>query len=228
MSDLELAGEQGGELHGPSVGLVIGTVSNVNDPEQRGRVKVVFPTISSTVESNWARVLTPGAGARHGVHWPFMIGDEVVVGFLDGHPELPVVVGALFSRSHPEPVPTGKIAAHRVLRSASGHVLRLDDTLGAEKVELITARPENALTLSASEGAVTITAATRVEIRVGADIVLTMQNGEVSLTCRRLAVTCAAEASLTSTTVDVDARATISMTGAAGINLNNGSLEVRL
>ena len=59
----------GGNGAGPKRGwgsLVIGLVTNCDDPEQRGRVKVKFPTLSDNDESAWARVCSPGAGPDRG------------------------------------------------------------------------------------------------------------------------------------------------------------------
>lgn len=234
MSELDLdLDDDGGDRRGPFGGLVIGTVSNVDDPDRLGRVKVVFPTVSSAVESAWARVLSPAAGAAdddapaaHGLYWPYRPGDEVVVGFLGGHAELPVILGALWSKKRPAPVPSDRLAAHRVLQSASGHVLRFDDTRGAEQIELVSAAPDNALRLSAVDGAVTIRAAKCVEIRVGADITLTLKDGEVTLTCKQLRVQCADEVALAGASVSVDADESVTVNGGGGINLNNGAFEV--
>ena len=43
-------------------GVVIGVVTNNQDPDELNRVKVRFPWLSDEDESHWARVLTPMAG----------------------------------------------------------------------------------------------------------------------------------------------------------------------
>lgn len=234
MSGLDLLDDDDGEApRGPFGGLVIGTVCNVRDPDQLGRVKVVFPTISSAVESHWARVLSPAAGARaddaaaaHGLYWPYEVGDEVVVGFLGGQMELPIIVGALWSKKRPAPVPKDSLAAHRVLQSARGHVLRFDDTAGAEKIEIVAAGAENALSLATADGAVTITAAKCVEIKVGADIKLTLREGQVTLSCKNLVIKDADDVAIASGSIGIEADQSLTLSGGSGINLNDGALEV--
>ena len=51
-------------------GLVIGLVTNIQDPESLGRVRVQFPTLGDSIEGIWARVALPGAGpdAGHVLH----------------------------------------------------------------------------------------------------------------------------------------------------------------
>ena len=61
-------------------GLVIGIVTDNNDPDNVGRVKVKFPWLGDDVESWWARIAAPGAGPDYGVVWVPQVNDEVLVG----------------------------------------------------------------------------------------------------------------------------------------------------
>ena len=84
-------------------GLVVGIVTNNDDPEKLGRVRVQFPTLSATDESAWARVATPGGGPSRGMQWIPEVDDEVLVGFeLDDHAR-PVVLGGLWNRKDVPP-----------------------------------------------------------------------------------------------------------------------------
>jgi uncharacterized protein involved in type VI secretion and phage assembly len=76
-------------------GLVIGLVTNIQDPESLGRVRVQFPTLGDNIEGIWARVALPGAGPDAGLSFMPQIDDEVVVGFEHGDTRRPVVLGAL-------------------------------------------------------------------------------------------------------------------------------------
>jgi uncharacterized protein involved in type VI secretion and phage assembly len=76
-------------------GLVIGLVTNIQDPESLGRVRVKFPTLGDSIEGIWARVALPGAGPDAGLSFVPQIDDEVVVGFEHGDTRRPVVLGAL-------------------------------------------------------------------------------------------------------------------------------------
>jgi uncharacterized protein involved in type VI secretion and phage assembly len=76
-------------------GLVIGLVTNIQDPESLGRVRIQFPTLGDNIEGIWARVALPGAGPDAGFSMLPQIDDEVVVGFEHGDTRRPVVLGAL-------------------------------------------------------------------------------------------------------------------------------------
>ena len=47
-----------------SASLVVGVVTNNNDPDQMGRVRVKYPSLSDSEESAWARIATPERGQR--------------------------------------------------------------------------------------------------------------------------------------------------------------------
>ena len=87
----------GGSGSAPSrfTGLVCGIVTNNNDPDKRGRVKVTMPWLSPDYESDWARVAHPGHGAAAGTWFTPETGDEVLVGFEFGDPRRPYVLGGL-------------------------------------------------------------------------------------------------------------------------------------
>jgi uncharacterized protein involved in type VI secretion and phage assembly len=78
--------------------LVIGTVSNNHDPQNLGRVRIKFPQLGDTIESGWARVLTPNAGKDgRGMFYMPQIDDEVVVAFEHGDTRRPLVLGSLYN-----------------------------------------------------------------------------------------------------------------------------------
>jgi len=50
-------------------GVVVGVVTNNQDPIGQGRVKVTFPWLSEEHESHWARVVAPMAGKDRGLYY---------------------------------------------------------------------------------------------------------------------------------------------------------------
>ena len=80
-----------------SSSLVVGVVTNNNDPEQMGRVRVKYPSLSDTEESAWARIATPSAGNARGLLMLPQANEEVIVGFEHGDARRPIVVGSVFN-----------------------------------------------------------------------------------------------------------------------------------
>jgi uncharacterized protein involved in type VI secretion and phage assembly len=110
-------------------GVVPAIVSNLEDPDQLGRMKVTFPWLAERAESHWARVAMAGAGNERGLVVLPEVGDEVLVAFDHGDPRRPYVVGGLYNGKDKLPVNPldgGKVVK-RLLVSRNGHRVELDD-----------------------------------------------------------------------------------------------------
>ncbi|KXX68960.1 phage baseplate assembly protein V [Flammeovirga sp. SJP92] len=95
-------------------GLQHGIVKQVQDSGDQHAtdqylVQVELPLLMQTDLSNdveplvWARLATFYAGESHGTLWLPELEDEVVVGFLGGHPDNPVILGSIFKNSDEHP-----------------------------------------------------------------------------------------------------------------------------
>src|SRR5207247_3624274 len=65
-------------------GVVVGIVTNNQDPDGLGRVRVKFPWLSSADEVWWARVAAPSAAKENGVYFLPNVDDEVLLAFEHG------------------------------------------------------------------------------------------------------------------------------------------------
>ncbi|HEU5008606.1 MAG TPA: phage baseplate assembly protein V [Jatrophihabitantaceae bacterium] len=112
-------------------GLVVGQVTDNNDPDSQGRVMIKYVALDGEPGSTWARVVTIGGGAQRGVVMQPEIGDEVLVGFEYGDTRRPVVIGGLFSPKNDLPeakkiVAGGKVDYRRIT-SRKNHVIEIAD-----------------------------------------------------------------------------------------------------
>jgi|HigsolmetaAR203D_1030402.scaffolds.fasta_scaffold00650_4 uncharacterized protein involved in type VI secretion and phage assembly len=119
-------------------GVYIGIVTNNNDPEKQGRVKVKIPVLDDEAESDWARVAVPSAGDKRGTQFIPDVGDEVLIAFLLGDLSQPVVIGSLWSKKKMPP-DAGKKDIPYIIRSRSGHEIMLNDDDQDRKVMVKTA-----------------------------------------------------------------------------------------
>ncbi|MCD9007349.1 type VI secretion system tip protein VgrG [Luteimonas sp. XNQY3] len=116
--------------------------------DQHGRVHVRFHWAASAraserdqVQSCPVRVASPWAGKQWGmVHIP-RVGQEVVVSFLEGDPDRPLIVGSVYNGDHapPYPLPAGKTRSGIRSRSENGGVedfneIRFEDKQGSEEL----------------------------------------------------------------------------------------------
>src|SRR5262249_28675749 len=96
--------------------------------------------------SPWVRVSEGWAGAGWGMIASPRVGQEVLVSFLEGDPDQPVVVGRAYDASAPPPYPLPAGAMKSVWRSlsspASGgyHEIAFDDRRDNELVNLMSER----------------------------------------------------------------------------------------
>ena len=113
----------------PGQTLLIGKVTNIEDPEGLGRVRVQFPTLTEDHESQWARVVAIGAGKGRGFDCLPEIDDEVLVGFEHGDIHRPFIIGGLWNGSDSPPekvgdaVGGGKVRL-RTIKTRTGHQLQ--------------------------------------------------------------------------------------------------------
>lgn len=159
-------------------GMVVGIVTNIKDPEGLGRVKVKFPWLSDKDESHWARIVTPMAGTERGFYFLPEVNDEVLVAFEHGIAEMPYVVGALWNGKDkpPEKNDDGENNL-RTIKSRSGHIIRLNDKKGEEKIEIIDKTAKNKITISAKDNTITIESDADITIKSSQGKLLLQGNG---------------------------------------------------
>jgi uncharacterized protein involved in type VI secretion and phage assembly len=155
-------------------GLVTGLVTNNQDPDKLGRVKVKFPWLSDTDESWWARVASPMAGKERGAFFLPEVDDEVLVAFEHGDPRFPYVLGALWN-GNDTPFLTNEDGKNdlRVIKSRSGHTIVLNDKDGEETIEIVDKSGKNTIVVSSKDDTIQITA--------DADLSITSKNGKVKI-----------------------------------------------
>jgi phage protein D len=133
---LKTLGASGSSASASPRGLVIGIVTDNQDPEKQGRVKVKYPWLSPDHASDWARVVSVGGGPTRGIQFVPEINDEVLVGFEQDDVHHPYVIGGLWNGVDAPPGDQSKIVSggkveQRVIQSRTGHTITLDDSDGA-------------------------------------------------------------------------------------------------
>ena len=77
--------------------LVLGIVTNNDDPRGLGRVRVRYPALDDDLEGAWARIASTSAGSERGLMMLPVVGEEVLVGFEHDDTRRPYVLGSLFN-----------------------------------------------------------------------------------------------------------------------------------
>lgn len=149
------------------------------DDQGRYRIRLKFDESGAAAgnASPWVRMLQSHGGTTEGAHFPLRKGTEVLVVFLGGDPDRPLICGVGHNPLTPSPVTSADHETNRLV-SGAGNQLEMRDTAGREYVELSSPNCHSALHLgAASDGfagnAVLTTSGTSRHI-IGLDEVVTI------------------------------------------------------
>ena len=119
-------------------GVVMGIVTNNQDPEQLGRIKVRFPWLNDSDESTWARMAHLMAGPDRGSLYLPEVDDEVLLAFEHGDVRCPYILGMLYNGVD-KPTYTNADGKNniRAIRSRSHHELIFDDNASEKKEKVV-------------------------------------------------------------------------------------------
>ena len=122
------------EIRGPHTAVVVG-VNGLETPggadictDQYGRVRVKFPWDRSTDHdsdgqtSAWIRVAENWAGSEWGFQFPPRVGHEVVVQFVDGDPDRPLITGRIYNGTFRQPFVPPPLPPPGPLQPQNSHV----------------------------------------------------------------------------------------------------------
>lgn len=156
-------------------GVVPAVVTNNEDPQNMGRVKLKFPWMDTSLESDWARILAVGAGKDRGLFWLPEVNDEVMVAFEHGDFNRPYVIGNLWNGEDTPPesvsqaVNGGRVQL-RTLKTRAGHIIRFSDKDGSQFIEIIDAAQGTHIKLDATGKKLTIKVGSDIEIEAQGNI----------------------------------------------------------
>ena len=158
-----------GLVHATVDGEIKGHYAELDDMG-RYHVRVGFDRSGRTDlgASHPVRMMQPHAGARYGMHFPLRPGTEVLMAFVDGNPDRPVIVGTAPNPLTWSPVDRGN-QTQNVLRTGSNNELVIEDEIGNERIRLHTPHSDTTLQLGSYE-----------EAEIGSLITTTAHIGEAS------------------------------------------------
>lgn len=121
-------------------GLLNAIVKDVWDERHKGMIKVEYIMGERNKKtSDWVRVMTGYGGDGFGNYWLPEIGTEVLVGFIHGNMNMPVVLGCLWNGK--DKLPTGAADEKNETKTVitkGGHKILFSDVKGKEKITVTT------------------------------------------------------------------------------------------
>jgi type VI secretion system secreted protein VgrG len=113
-------------VQGPQTAVVVGPASEEIHTDNYGRVKVQFHWDrygkKNEKSSCWVRVASPWAGRNFGFMQVPRIGQEVIVDFLEGDPDQPIITGRVYNAQNMPPweLPANATQSGVLTRSSKG------------------------------------------------------------------------------------------------------------
>jgi uncharacterized protein involved in type VI secretion and phage assembly len=211
--------------NGAKNNVVVGIVTNNSDPDGLGRVKVKFPTLPGNEESNWARLVTPMAGAGRGFEFIPEVNDEVLVTFEHGDTNRPFVLGALWNGKDNPPEKsdqvissTGKVEK-RIIRSRSGHTITFDDSDNGSKISIIDKTEKNLIEIDSQNNSMTIKADGDIQMEA---------KGKVMIKGDSIEIEAANKAKIKSSDFETEASSSAKVKGGSGVTVEaSGNVDVK-
>jgi uncharacterized protein involved in type VI secretion and phage assembly len=193
--------------------VLVGIVIDNQDPDGLGRVRLKFPSLADDEIGHWARVAVLMAGAERGTFFLPEVDDEVLVAFESGDVRRPYVLGGLWNgRDRPPETNADGKNNLRLIKSRSGHLIRLDDTAGAEKIEIVDRSGKHSITIDTAGNTITIAS--------GADIKLEAPQGTITLSAQKIELSSTGNTEVKSQgTLSLEASGTTTLKGSL-VNIN--------
>lgn len=117
-----------------------GTVVDINDPLNSGRVKVRVNVIYSNLSDEdlpWAFVLRSNDNSIYNniglSNHNLVVGQQVCVSFIDEDQQVPIVIGTM---PRTIDVNLNTSLSKRTIKTSSGHLITIDDTEGSENIDI--------------------------------------------------------------------------------------------
>jgi uncharacterized protein involved in type VI secretion and phage assembly len=173
-------------LGGRWYGVYPALVSDIKDPDGRGRVKITLPWSPDSKGERyeaWARIATLMGGNKRGSWFIPDVNDEVLITFEGGDPRHPYVIGGLWNGKDDPPASMDGAGNNyrKVLCSRKGVKITLDDTDGQETMLLETPGGQK-ITLKDGPGAVDVVDSNGNSIKLGTSGVTVNASAKVTIT----------------------------------------------
>lgn len=123
-------------------GVQVAVVTQNDDPDGLGRVRVRYPELGEDTEGWWARIASPGSGKDRGLLMTPLVGDEVLVAFEHGDVRRPLVLGALWN---------GEDTPGELVQTDGSFRLRSAETIGLKADKTMTLEAEDELSVKVGD-----------------------------------------------------------------------------
>jgi type VI secretion system secreted protein VgrG len=244
-------------IRGPQTAVVVGDSGDEITTDQYGRIKVQFywdrVGTKDQNSSCWIRVAQTWGGAGWGAIFIPRIGMEVVVTFIDGNPDRPLVTGVVYNATQtvPNTLPDKKVLTTFKTNSSKGgggyNEFTFDDTKGNEMVtfqaqynynktvlnnEVVNITQDTTTTVKQGNRSMTVSQGNDTHTVSQGNRSATVSQGNESLTVsagnQTIAITAGGSKTTTGQDFEVTATGSIKLTATASITLTCGPSSIQI
>ena len=123
--------------------------------DKEGRYKVILPYDLSGNKggkaSRWIRMSQPYSGADYGMHFPLHKGTEVLLTFVDGDPDRPIIAGTVPNPENTSPVKDSN-QTQCVIKTGGDNKIIMEDSQGKERILVSSPRDKTYIRLGTEGG----------------------------------------------------------------------------
>jgi len=210
-------GENNGSSHSRGLarveGVVLGLVTNNDDPDGLCRVKIEFPWLGDQVETDWAPIAAAGAGKSRGMQWLPAVGDQALVAFEHGDIHRPYVIGLLWSETDSPPNTNSKVTGTDgkvdlvEIKSREGQSLSINDKADDRSIGISGPSAESKIMINHDSKLI--------EVSSNKDIKISGKSGKITVEGQDLEIK-------SSGNLKIDASANLEITAGANLKLKGG------
>lgn len=197
-----------------------------------GRVKVKYPWLDDGEESFWARITGPGIGPDRGIYFLPEVNDEVLVAFEHGDFNRPYILGGLYNGKDTPAEAIGTVVQGgnvetRIIRTRAGHVIRLTDTVGSEKIEIIDSKREMSMAFDSSSKTITVDSQGKINLTAVQDVNIEA-NGNIKIAATgTIDIDATQGLTLNGMTVDLSAQSNATLKANAQMTVQGASAKLQ-
>lgn len=207
-------------------GILIGVVSDNQDPDEMGRIKVLLDIMGETITTDWVPIMTLGASPEAGSYFIPEIDSRVAVSFVGEGIYNPIVLGGIWGNFQKPPLSEENSGADlnadgennlKFFRSRSGQRIIFDDKDGEEKVQIISKDATTRFEFLVADEMINIESDKDINIKAGGKLAFTASEAELTLE---------GPLSVVSAGLSIDADGAIEIKSGSGITAEGNAIKL--
>ncbi len=198
-------------------------VKDNKDPKGLGRVKVQTSWQKGSDTSPWIRLANQMSGSEYGFYFVPEIGEQVIINYELGNPQLPIVVGSAYHGKAKQPDKKNDQNYKKAIRTKGGNEILINDEKGKEVIEIKNPKGENKIILS-MDGKGKIRIESKGDIEIVAKDTIKMEAQKIILDAQmEVKITAGSKIKTSATTTQIESSGQTKMSSGM-LDINGGGI----